>query len=217
MKNKFVIFWDWNGTIVDDAFLFVKIMNSFLREKKLPLIDIKQYKSFFGFPLIQYYKKLGFDFREEPFVDLGFRFIERYKQFRFEAKLFPEIKNLLGWLSNKNCSQFVVSAQEHSLLLSAVDYYNLSNFFIDCRGVDNLLALKKIEIAKSLKEKFIHAGDRVFVVGDTLHDFEVAKALGAVPVLVSYGHCCSARLNRCGLPVVASVGDLKKFFVKSLR
>ena len=58
MKNKFVIFWDWNGTIVDDAFLFVKIMNSFLREKKLPLIDIKQYKSFFGFPLIQYYKKL---------------------------------------------------------------------------------------------------------------------------------------------------------------
>ena len=28
MKNKFVIFWDWNGTIVDDAFLFVKIIIS---------------------------------------------------------------------------------------------------------------------------------------------------------------------------------------------
>ena len=42
--NNFVVVWDWNGTIVDDAQLFVDIMNLFLIEQHLPLIDIHHQK-----------------------------------------------------------------------------------------------------------------------------------------------------------------------------
>ena len=68
MKNKTVVIWDWNGTIVDDAFVFVKIMNFFLKEKKLPLINIAKYRDVFEFPLINYYSKLGFDFNEANII-----------------------------------------------------------------------------------------------------------------------------------------------------
>ena len=37
-KNNLSIIWDWNGTIVNDAFVFIKIMNGFLKERGLPLI-----------------------------------------------------------------------------------------------------------------------------------------------------------------------------------
>jgi phosphoglycolate phosphatase len=128
-------------------------MNLFLKERNLPLIDVEQYKRYFEFPLINYYSRLGFDFNEESFEELGVRFIRQYKKHRFSADLFPGIKKLLAWLNNSGCSQFVVSAQEHSLLSSAVKHYNLNDFFVDCRGVDNLFAFKKIEIAKQLKQK----------------------------------------------------------------
>ena len=213
MKNKIVIIWDWNGTIVDDASVFVKIMNFFLKEKKLPLININQYRNLFEFPLINYYSKLGFDFKEEGFESLGGRFIEQYKKHRFSASLFPKIRHTLAWLDDYGCSQFVVSAQEHSLLSSAIKYYSLSDFFVAYYGVDNVLALNKLELAKKLKKKFITSGDRVFVIGDTLHDLEVAKSIGAVSVLVSFGHYSRKRLINHGAFVCSSVEELKKILI----
>ena len=34
MNKKMIVVWDWNGTIVDDAFVFVNIMNSYLKKKQ---------------------------------------------------------------------------------------------------------------------------------------------------------------------------------------
>ena len=39
------IIWDWNGTIVNDAFLFVEIMNGVLKKEGLPLISLEDYKN----------------------------------------------------------------------------------------------------------------------------------------------------------------------------
>ena len=64
-KNKSAIIWDWNGTIVDDAQVFVDIMNVFLNEKKLKNISIKDYNNNFVFPVENYYTSLGFDFSKE--------------------------------------------------------------------------------------------------------------------------------------------------------
>ena len=42
MKTSLSLIWDWNGTIVDDAPVFIRIMNEFLEERGLPLIDAKK-------------------------------------------------------------------------------------------------------------------------------------------------------------------------------
>ena len=49
---NFIFVWDWNGTIVDDAQLFVDIMNLFLKEQRLPLIDVEVYRENFEFPIM---------------------------------------------------------------------------------------------------------------------------------------------------------------------
>ena len=209
MKNKTVVIWDWNGTIVDDGFVFVKIMNFFLKEKNLPLINTTKYRDVFEFPLIKYYSKLGFDFNEESFESLGGRFIEQYKKYRFSADLFPNIKETISWLNNVGAIQFVVSAQENSLLASAVQHYGLSPFFVSYHGVNNLLALKKIELAKKIKKLYISPGDQLVVIGDTLHDLEVANSIDAFPILVSFGHCSAERLTKKHSIVCNSVAQLK--------
>ena len=40
---KYVI-WDWNGTLINDAWLFVDLMNEELDERNLPLITITEYQ-----------------------------------------------------------------------------------------------------------------------------------------------------------------------------
>ena len=59
MDKKVCIFWDWNGTLIDDAFIFVEIMNVFLKQRDLDIINIKKYRDCFEFPIANYYKKLG--------------------------------------------------------------------------------------------------------------------------------------------------------------
>ena len=46
------ILWDWNGTLIDDAWLGVAVMNEMLEKKKLPTITVDHYRAVFGFPVL---------------------------------------------------------------------------------------------------------------------------------------------------------------------
>ena len=76
MKYKHIV-WDWNGTLLDDRWLCIEAINYVLKSRNMPLVSNKDYRNLFCFPVIEYYKKLGFDFTKEPFPILGI--IEYYK------------------------------------------------------------------------------------------------------------------------------------------
>ena len=65
------IIWDWNGTLINDAWLFVEIMNEELKDRKLPLITVKDYRKHFTFPVKKYYENLGFNFEKENNTTAG--------------------------------------------------------------------------------------------------------------------------------------------------
>ena len=84
MKNKIkYIIWDWNGTLIDDAWLFVELMNTELQYRGLPLINIEDYRQNFTFPVKKYYENLGFDFKKENFKEVGYNFIQKFKKRKF--------------------------------------------------------------------------------------------------------------------------------------
>jgi len=208
MKNNLSIIWDWNGTIVNDASVFIKIMNDFLSERSLPPITLEQYRSAFVFPVKNYYTKLGFDFSEESFESLSLVFIEKYKKAMFSPPLVKDIKGLLSWLCKRQVSQYIVSAQEHHLLKRAVDYYAVDLFFKEVRGINNYQATSKVSIAKDLFSASLNKSQKIVLIGDTEHDAEVAKELNINCFLVSYGHCTKEKLLKTGFNVFDSVSDL---------
>lgn len=209
MKNNLSVIWDWNGTIVNDASIFIKIMNGFLSERSLPLISLEQYRSNFVFPVKNYYERLGFDFSEESFESLSLVFIEKYKKAMFAPPLVGDIKGLLSLLSEKQVSQYIVSAQEHLLLKKAVNYYNVGRFFKEVKGINNYQATSKISIAKDLFNASLKKTKQIVLIGDTEHDAEVAKELNIDCFLVSYGHCTHKKLLKTGFNVFDSVSALK--------
>jgi len=74
------VIWDWNGTIVNDAPLFVEIMNQSLDAALLPNITLDDYKNLFVFPVVDFWRKLGFKFNDKAFDKMNRRFINNYKK-----------------------------------------------------------------------------------------------------------------------------------------
>ena len=203
------IIWDWNGTIINDAWVFVDIMNNILKKNGLSQTTLKHYRQNFCFPIQNYWKGLGFQFTDKSFDELNRNFI-----FEYQKKMLLPIphKGLLDFLKNlkKNKKkQFILSASEQKLLNKSVAHYNLSGFFHGVYGVDNLNALGKKELGLALCRKHNLKTKETVLIGDTEYDKEVAEIIGCEVVLVSYGHINHQRLLKTNKTVVTSIDDLK--------
>ena len=211
-KNKLVVFWDWNGTIVNDAFVFVDILNVFLKKQNLPLMTLKKYRSSFCFPISRFYKQIGLYDSEESFKKLTKDFIALYSQKMKEPNLVKNIHSLLVYFHKQNITQCVLSAQNQNTLNFLVDFYGLKKYFSFVVGVQNDLALGKINQARALQKKIGGKKD-IVVVGDTSLDWLAAQNINARCVLVDWGHNNKKRLIKYSPLVCSSVKELKRSLV----
>jgi len=212
MQYKNII-WDWNGTIVNDAPLFVKTMNVLLKRNNLPLISLSDYKKNFCFPIEKYWRFLGFKFDQKTFNKFNGFFISLYKEKMFSPSLQPNIVSVFQELQNLKIKQFILSASEQSLLQKAVKHYKVSSFFSGVYGVDNLNAVGKESVGENLINNHSLNLKETILVGDTAYDYRVASKLGCACVLVSFGHFKYSRLLFKNCTVIKSVDKLRTFLV----
>lgn len=202
------IIWDWNGTLLDDAHMCIGVMNQLLKKRALPLIDKAFYQAVFGFPVKDYYAKLGFDFKTEPFEVPALEFMDGYREALPDVALQPESIRVLEALKQLGYQQAMLSAMEQDLLLSLISRFGLIPYFEAVRGIDNHFGGGKVEAGRSLLD-ILHADPSAcLLVGDTLHDFEVAQALHMRCILFSQGHHSAERLMKCGTVVIHSLPEL---------
>jgi len=214
-KIKYVI-WDWNGTLINDAWLFVELMNDELRLRDLPEININNYRNKFTFPVKKYYEILGFDFTKENFKEVGYNFIQKFKKRKFEANLFLGTHDILELTKNLNIKQSIVSAQENRLLNQTVKHYKIDHYFELIGGIEHYYADDKIKIAQTIREAIPYDNDEILMVGDSVHDFEVSKALGVHCVLFSQGHYAKDRLVMCGCQIIDQHKELERFYCSKM-
>ena len=209
MTKKYkTIIWDWNGTLIDDAWLAIEVMNEMLGQRNMKLVDIDYYRYVFDFPVKDYYAKLGFDFSQEAFEIVGNEFITRYDDRHFECKLRPDAIECLKKINNSEIDQFVLSARNHKQLNEEMEFFNIHHHFKTFSGLSHNYAHGKIELGQQLIENENIRTDSAIMIGDTTHDYEVAQALGIDCILIEGGHHAESRLKKCGVTVIK---DLKGF------
>ena len=205
------IIWDWNGTIVDDAWVFVSVMNGLLNQQGLPQTSLKHYRKNFCFPIQEYWRGLGFDFTEDVFNELNANFIIQYEKKMFLPSIHKGLLRLFTAINKEKRQQFVLSASENSLLKKSIKHYNLQGVFKGVFGVDNLNAVGKESVGKELFSQYQLKPSETLLIGDTEYDYRVAKHLGCSVILVSHGHISHRRLLKVGVPVVSSVQEIAKY------
>jgi phosphoglycolate phosphatase len=206
-KYKHII-WDWNGTLLDDVALCVNIINSVLVKRNLSPISVEYYREIFSFPIIQYYEKLGFDFTQESFESIGTEFILEYEKKRSLCALMTDAKKTLQYFTRLGLTQSILSASKENYLLDAVGGYGLASIFMEINGLDNHYASSKIDIGLAFMTRNNLNPKTILLIGDTMHDADVANALGVDCCLVPNGHQSPRRLAACGVSVVASLSEI---------
>lgn len=215
MNNINTVFWDWNGTLLNDMKICIDSINILLRERNKQKITPEIYRKIFTFPVKEYYKKAGFDFSEEDFSTPATQFINLYKKELYKAPLFENTLNILNYFHRKNIQQYIISAMEQKSLTKSVKERNISNFFNKITGINDHYAASKIDRAKQLiKENNIEANSTC-LIGDTVHDYEVANKIGCKCILVANGHQNKERLISTKCKVVDKLEDVKGIFLGS--
>ena len=208
------IVWDWNGTIVEDAWLFVELMNTYLSKQGLPGIDIASYRKNFCFPVIDYYRQLGFEITDDEFKALGKNFISDYIESCKRPNLYGGIVDLISLNHSRQIVQCVLSAQRQDILRMLVTFYGLEKYFSAVVGLDNDYAYGKIDKAFDLSKDLDLDPNSTLMVGDTNHDKAVADALGWDCVLLSTGHQSTDRLLATKSSIASNLAQLKEYIYK---
>lgn len=204
------IIWDWNGTLLNDAWLCVEVMNSMLAARNLPVLTLDKYRSIFDFPVRDYYLELGFDFQQEPFKQVGMEFMIRYNERRKECDLFPEVPDVLTRCKHLGFHQFILSAREQRELIRETIELKVNSFFTRISGLDDHYAHGKTETGFQLIRDINTSLSNIIFIGDTIHDAEVADELGVDCVLIPNGHHSSERIHSTGVPVFPSLYAFKE-------
>jgi len=188
MRNKKLVIWDWNGTLLNDIEACIHSMNVMLQRRNMKLLDEATYKRIFTFPVQEYYKSIGFDFLHESFEQLSVEYIDLYKKHSINASLQHGVFTALKQFKNVGFQQVILSASEQKALEKQVNQHQLDIYFDELIGLNNIYAKSKLDNAvRYLKETAISPEDSL-LIGDTYHDYEVARALGCDCVLVNNGH-----------------------------
>lgn len=181
------IFWDFNGTVLDDVELCYAILCEMLEEEKRPSITFDAYLHIFTFPIKDYYEKL-YDFNQTSYPELAHRFIKKYQPRSLKLDLHEGIVETINKLSRMGYQHVLLSASEYYNLMEQLKHYQIDHLFKAVLGTRDVYATSKVIIAKQYMEQEKINPEDVLMIGDTLHDAEVAQALNCRIILYTKGH-----------------------------
>jgi len=207
-----MIIWDWNGTLLDDDFLTYDIAQRMLAENGLPPLKSEEhYRELFGFPVRDYYLRMGYDFSDVSYEEVSDRFIELYNAEMHTCSLREGIRDAVDAIGSAGIRQVILSATQDEMLQWQTALYGLEDCF-ECRlGLSDHYAHSKAQLARDFLERESIAPNKTLFIGDTVHDFEVSSAIGCDCVLLTGGHQNPDRLQSAGVPVLGSPKELLSY------
>ena len=205
------ILWDWNGTLLADTQICVDVLNELMIERGLEPITAATYRETFDFPVIEFYRSLGFPTTREDFEATSHRFITRYNTLAVNCPLHEGAAELLLRFADEDRRQSILSAAQQSALEKAMVDYGLSHCFESLVCAENIFAHGKQDRGVAWIQNSKLDPTEVLLIGDTLHDCKVAQAMGVQCLLVAHGHHSPERLRRTGCPVVEGIEELDKW------
>ena len=209
MKKYDRVLWDWNGTLLDDLAMNYEVMKAMLLKTGKTEFPSKEfYLEHFSFPIINFYKLLGFGFEKRSFEDVAEEYVEEYEKRLPGTGLFTNAESTVKNLFESGVKQAVISATGHERLLTQISRFGIEKYFDAVLGTENELGKGKTEVAKAWLRKSKADPERTVFVGDTLHDLETARAIGCDCIFIARGHNSKERLISSGCRVLSDISEV---------
>lgn len=205
------LIWDFNGTVLNDVSLGIACTNTMLAARQLPVIPSEDtYREIFGFPIDDYYRRLGFDFEREDYdTVLAPEWVAMYLAGEGNCPMMEGVSDTIAAVKALELPQILLSATETDMLTAQLKRLGIYQEFQEVIGLDNIHARSKK--AQALAWRAQHPDAKPLFIGDTEHDADVADAVGGDCVLYCKGHQSRARLEKLGKPVILDIREILRF------
>src|SRR6056297_2472221 len=202
------VLWDFNGTLINDVDACLQNMNNLLKKHGKKTIDLNTYRSVFTFPVIDYYKSVGIIETDEAFEAIAHEWMNGYYAMEKHLKIFDNTIENLERVHQLGLQQGVLSASSTGQLKRLLDQFQLTPYMDHILGLDDIYAQGKVDIGLAFIRKHHLSPEKIVLIGDTLHDFEVASKMGIHCILFAGGHQRRGILSQTGCPVVEKIEEI---------
>jgi phosphoglycolate phosphatase-like HAD superfamily hydrolase len=198
------LFWDWNGTLLDDLDLVVVATNASLAVLEGPVITVDDHRRDFRRPLPEYYAAvLGRPLGAEEYLRLDRAFHAAYRAELSTCRLAADALDAIrAWPG----TQSLLSMWFHDELLAEVTRRGLVSLLGRIDGLRSTVGgdRKAGYLAEHLDALGVDGADCV-LVGDSVDDAHAAESVGAACVLYAGGITHPDRLAATGRPVAGTL------------
>ena len=195
------VLWDWNGTLLDDLTYAIGVRNRTFPAFGLPRIgSVAEYHRQFTFPVRRYYERAGVT--DETFVAVAHAWMAEYVRGFDAVPLHVDAVETLARFAAAGVRQAVLSATRRDMLESQIARFPIRAYFTDVLGLSDIYARSKEAVGLDYLARCGVPAASTLMIGDTLHDAEVARAMGTGCVLVARGHQSRETLLTAGVPVM---------------
>ena len=195
------VLWDWNGTLLDDLTYAIGVRTRTFPAFGLPRIgSVAEYHRQFTFPVRRYYERAGVT--DETFVAVAHAWMAEYVRGFDTVPLHGDAVETLARFAAAGVRQAVLSATRRDMLESQIARFPIRAYFTDVLGLSDIYARSKEAVGLDYLARCGVPAASTLMIGDTLHDAEVARAMGTGCVLVARGHQSRETLLTAGVPVM---------------
>lgn len=198
---KPVLVFDWNGTLLDDAYALLQTTNGILNRFGHAAIDMKTFREHCDVPLSVLYRSLGMSEGQVATVDRdgGAIFHDAYELLAGKADLREGARRVLELARQEGASSIIVSNHIVDPLRS-----QLRRLGID-RCIDDVIAFE----SRATQYRSMSKGERLrlymqknnlhpastFIIGDMPVETNIARDLGLISISITGGFVSEARLR----------------------
>jgi phosphoglycolate phosphatase len=186
MRYPLLVF-DWDGTLIDSAPTIVACIQSACRDLGLPVPDEARASHVIGLGLKD---ALSYAIPELPADDYG-KVVESYRKHFLardpEIPLFAGARAMLADLRDRGHVLAIATGKSRAGLTRALDNTGLGPLFAASRCADQCASKPAPDMLCELMEELGTNAVNTLMIGDTVHDLQMAARAGVRTVAVSHG------------------------------
>ena len=191
LAEKSLIIFDWDGTLMDSIGLIVKAMHVAGEANGFTTTD-ETVKSIIGLSLMRGIQIIYPQATPEQHAAIQQSYADYYIKASTEpnqphSQFFEGIEAMLQQLQARGKTLTIATGKKRAGLDRVMDYANSRHYFATSRCADESGSKPNPQmLIDILEETGFGVEDAVFI-GDSIHDIQMAKALGMTSIAVNYG------------------------------
>ena len=189
MKNRFeVIIFDWDGTLIDSVDWIVHCIHQAAAHYQCTIPSIQATKDIIGLSIENAVNQLFPDVDAETKHHLTTHYSQHFFAKEITVNdLFPGVYEMLQALTTKGYRLAIATGKRSSGLAQAVEATGVGHFFASSRCSDQTASKPDPLMLNEIIAELGVEKQRTLMVGDSIHDLQMALNAGIASVAVSCG------------------------------